>query len=140
MRQQISLENLESEAEVIQNFLDEDLPDGLTDPSSLMEYGNMVAVYVSRTGQMKSDAVFHYHTKKKQEIFETLKDLAYSAGVSTTTQNEIIKSLCAYELSIMEWCDRLNSAASKRLSWCQSELGLIKNDMMASKGINNRQY
>lgn len=127
---------IEEECSDIQSFLDAELPDGPADPSLLIEYGNQIAVYVSRTGALKADATYWYHQRRKDEIFDVLRANLTEVKASATTQNEMVKSLCAEELSLLEWCDRLNSACSKRLSWCQSELGLIKNDLIASRGIN----
>lgn len=127
---------IEEESQTIQDFLDDDLPDGTIAPAKLVEYGNQVAVFVSRTGKMKADAMHHYYTKRKSEIFDMMKGHLDSLQASKTLQNELIKSICADELSLLEWCDRLNSSCSKRLSWCQSEIGLIKNEIIAGRGVN----
>jgi hypothetical protein len=69
MLQVTPLDQLISEAEAIQEFLDEPSPD---DINLIYSRGSELQSYMSRTGKMKSDAKFHYETKKRSTIMEEI--------------------------------------------------------------------
>ena len=103
--------------------------------------GNDLAVYIARTGKLLSDAKYHLNAKKKSEVFDTLRDTASRAGVTSKAVNAIIDSLCKEEQYLVDWCDRLNRTATHQLEWCRTLISKAKAEMaLAPQMYNNPKF
>jgi hypothetical protein len=135
MLQVTPLDQLISEAEAIQEFLDEPSPD---DINLIYSRGSELQSYMSRTGKMKSDAKFHYETKKRSTIMEEIIGLGEALKLPPSTINKLVDSSCATESSVLEWCSRLNATATHQLDYLRSLISMEKEQLRLSGGMNNQ--
>lgn len=129
-----NLDDLNEEATAIQSDLDVTMSE---DADEAQERGNMLAAHISRTGKMLADAKYHLNAKKKADIMDSLRIIAKETPHATTTSvNELIKSLCKEEQYMVDWIERLNRAATHQLEWCRTVISKAKAEM--SIGSFNR--
>lgn len=103
--------------------------------------GNDLAVYINRTGKLWVDAKHHLNSKKKSEVFNTLRDTASRAGATAKAVNAIIDSLCKEEQYLVDWCERLNRTATHQLEWCRTLISKAKAEMaLAPQSYNNPKF
>lgn len=121
-----SRENLLKEAEKIQAFLDITCGD---DPEEIVNRGNDLSVYISRTGKMLADAKAHLDAKKKSAIMEQLRGVGLKLNISATTLNDLIRSTCEDENYLVTWIERLNRTATHQLDWCRTLISKLKEEM-----------
>lgn len=122
-----TLDELNEEATQIQSDLDVTQSE---DANEAQERGNMLAAYISRTGKMLADAKYHLNDKKKSDIMDTLRMVAKDTpNASTTSVNELIKSLCKEEQYLVDWIERLNRTATHQLEWCRTVISKAKAEM-----------
>jgi len=131
MLKQISpLEELNKECEEIQDFLDITVGD---EPQEIIDRGNDLAVYISRTSKMLADAKAHQDAKKKSAIMENLRDVGLKARVPASTLNDLIKASCEDENYLVAWIDRLNRTATHQLDWCRTLISKYKEELKYSQ-------
>lgn len=128
-----TLQDLETEAKEIDAYLNITSSD---DMNEVVERGNNLAVYISRTGKMLADAKWHKDQKLKSSVFQILRDTAKLAGLSVTTINKLIEANCETENYIVNWIDRLNRCATHDLDWCRTLVSKAKEEMRTSSGIS----
>jgi len=122
-----TLSDLNEEAKVIQSDLDVTMSE---DANEAQERGNMLAAHISRTGKMLADAKYHLNDKKKSDIMDSLRMIAKDTpNASTTSVNELIKSLCKEEQYLVDWIERLNRTATHQLEWCRTVISKAKAEM-----------
>ena len=103
--------------------------------------GNDLAVYIARTGKLLADAKYHLNEKKKSEVFDTLRETASRAKATSKAVNAIIDSLCKEEQYLVDWCERLNRAATHQLEWCRTVISKAKAEMtLAPQNYNNPKF
>lgn len=96
----------------------------------IKERGNNLIVYLARSGNLLVDAKLHYRNKLKSEIMTIVKDQARQAKVlSATAINRLIESLCADEIRISEWAERVNRSCTHQIDWCRSVLSTMREEM-----------
>ena len=130
-----TLQALETEAKQVDDYLNITCSDNMDE---VVERGNNLAVYISRTGKMLADAKWHKDQKLKSSIFQTLHDTAKMAGLSVTTINKLIEANCETENYIVNWIERLNRTATHDLDWCRTLVSKAKEEMRTSSGISGR--
>lgn len=123
-------EKLQSEVQEVQDFLDDPMPDNVED---LHVYGNQVASYVSRTGEMVALADEFYNLAIKNSIFDALKENAKAAGISKRLQVTLIDAHCSDYKKVKLHTERLNAACTHRQSWCQSKLRYYSDEVRAAQ-------
>lgn len=128
-------EDLFGEAEAIQEFLEEPTPDEI---EAIVDRGNELLGYISRTGKMKADAKYYLDKKMKSAIMDQVRELA-KTQMPASTLNDLIKANCERENFLFNWCDRLNRTATHQLDWLRSLVSKEKEEMRLSQGFNNRQ-
>ena len=122
-----TLDELNEEATKIQSDLDVTQSE---DANEAQERGNMLAAHISRTGKMLADAKYHLNDKKKSDIMDTLRMVAKDTpNASTTSVNELIKSLCKEEQYLVDWIERLNRTATHQMEWCRTVISKAKAEM-----------
>ncbi len=118
-------EELEKEAQEIFEFMDIPIDD---DMSQATEKGNMLAVYINRTGFMLSEAQYYLNDKLNSEairIISELTDKKYSAKI----QNALIDSVCKQERFLVDKIEQLNKTAKYQLNFCITVISKIKEEM-----------
>jgi len=128
-----SLLDLFTEAKQIGDYLEISCSD---DISEVVDRGNSLAVYISRSGKMLADAKWHKDQKLKSSVFQTLHDTAKMAGLSVTTINKMIEANCEQENYLVNWIERLNRTATHQLDWCRTLVSKAKEEMRTSTGIS----
>lgn len=129
-----SFNDLLSEAEAIQEFLEEPTP---TEIEGIVARGDELLAYIARTGKMKADAKYWKDKKKKSAIMETVREMG-KKSMPASTLNELIEATCEVENMLYEWCDRLNRTATHQLDWLRSLVSKEKEQMRLSGGFNNQ--
>ena len=125
--------DLEKEAIEIDAFLNITSSDEMNE---VVERGNDLAVYISRTGKMLADSKYWKDQKLKSSVFKTLQETAKMAGLSVTTINKLIDANCETENYMVNWIERLNRAATHQLDWLRTLVSKAKEEMRTSSGIS----
>jgi hypothetical protein len=128
---------LKEEAAEIQSFLEIIMSD---DPNEADERGKQLQVYMARTGKMLADARQIYLEKKKGDIMNILRETARNSKATGTAINELVKSVCADEESLVTWIDRLNRSCTHQLDFCRTLMANYRAEMnMNTWGGGGRQ-
>lgn len=114
------------EANEIQKFTDSPIGD---DISEVERRGNRLNSYISRTGKMYADAREILNNAKKGDIIQSLERYVIQGDAPKMAINELVKSLCAKEQALVDWCGRLNSTCVHQLDWCRSLLSKYKEEL-----------
>nr|DAU63934.1 MAG TPA: hypothetical protein [Caudoviricetes sp.] len=128
------IESIAEELAVINSYLNITMSE---DVQEAVQRGNDLAVYMARTGKLWADAKHHLNTKKKLEVFDTLRDTASRAGATAKAVNAIIDSLCKDEQYIVDWCERLNRTATHQLEWCRTLIAKARAEMQSINYMNH---
>lgn len=128
--------DLEKEAIEIDAFLNITSSDEMNE---VVERGNDLAVYISRTGKMLADSKYWKDQKLKSSVFQTLNETAKMAGLSVTTINKLIDANCETENYMVNWIERSNRAATHQLDWLRTLVSKAKEEMRTSSGISGTQ-
>ena len=133
-----SIENIAKELPAIDAFLNITMSEEVEEA---VVRGNDLAVYIARTGKLLADAKYHLNEKKKSEVFDTLRETASRAKATSKAVNAIIVSLCKEEQYLVDWCERLNRAATHQLEWCRTVISKAKAEMtLAPQNYNNPKF
>jgi hypothetical protein len=132
-----SPEQIERELERIDAFLNVSCSEQIEE---VVERGNTLAVHIARSGKLLADAKHHLNGRMRQEVFETLKNAAKQAGATSKAVNAIIDSLCRDERYLVEWCDRVNRAATHQLDWCRTLVSKAKTEMSITPPAYGNNY
>lgn len=122
-----------SEAEEIQDFLDEEYSD---DPESIKERGDKLSVIIARTGNMLADAKYHLNESLKDETMQAITEILLDAKLSAKVQNSLIDSICKNEKLLVDKIEQLNKSAKYAIDWCRSRLSMAKEEMNNTRGWN----
>jgi len=115
-----TLYQLEEEAKSIQDYLDCEIPD---EGAAIVDMGNTINVYMSRTGKMLADAKYHQNKAVKESILHELKE---SINLPASTLNNLVKSSTERESHLVDWIDRMNRVCTHRVDWLRSVLSKLK--------------
>ena len=107
-------EQILRELEVIQACEEETISEEV---SKVIEYGQTLAPYISRSGKLLADAKHHLNTRMKEDTFDALA---------------IVDSLCADERYLVDFAERVNRCGVHRLDWCRTLISKAKEDMRLS--------
>lgn len=120
-----AFEDLIRESNEIYEFMDIPVDDDIVQAT---EKGNMLAVYINRTGRMLADAKWYFNEAMSHEAVKIIKELVgekYSAKV----QNAFIDSVCRDERRLVDDIEQLNKTAKYQLEWCRTVIPKIKEEM-----------
>lgn len=126
------IEELEREIDDIEAYLSEVPPD---EPDLVIERGNELSVYISRTGKMLADAKYHQDKAISESIFY---NLGKNAGCPASMLKQLVESTCRRENYLVNSIERLNRAATHQLDWLRTVISKAKEEMRYSNGINQR--
>ena len=122
-------EQILRELEVIQACEEETISE---DVSKVIEYGQTLAPYISRSGKLLADAKHHLNTRMKEDTFDALAKAAKQGGATAKAINAIVDSLCAEERYLVDFAERVNRCGVHRLDWCRTLISKAKEDMRLS--------
>ena len=122
-------EQILRELEVIQACEEETIPEEV---SKVIEYGQTLAPYISRSGKLLADAKHHLNTRMKEDTFDALRKTAKQGGATAKAINAIVDSLCADERYLVDFAERVNRCGVHRLDWCRTLISKAKEDMRLS--------
>ena len=117
------------EREVIQACEEETISEEV---SKVIEYGQTLAPYISRSGKLLADAKHHLNTRMKEDTFDALRKTAKQGGATAKAINAIVDSLCAEERYLVDFAERVNRCGVHRLDWCRTLISKAKEDMRLS--------
>lgn len=126
------IEELEREIDDIEAYLSEVPPD---EPDLVIERGNELSVYISRTGKMLADAKYHQDKAISESI---VYNLGKNAGCPASMLKQLVESTCRKENYLVNSIERLNKAATHQLDWLRTVISKAKEEMRYSNGINQR--
>ena len=119
-------EQILRELEVIQACEEETISEEV---SKVIEYGQTLAPYISRSGKLLADAKHHLNTRMKEDTFDALAKAAKQGGATAKAINAIVDSLCADERYLVDFAERVNRCGVHRLDWCRTLISKAKEDM-----------
>ena len=122
-------EQILRELEVIQACEEETISEEV---SKVIEYGQTLAPYISRSGKLLADAKHHLNTRMKEDTFDALRKTAKQGGATAKAINAIVDSLCAEERYLVDFAERVNRCGVHRLDWCRTLFSKAKEDMRLS--------
>ena len=122
-------EQILQELEVIQACEEETISEEV---SKVIEYGQTLAPYISRSGKLLADAKHHLNTRMKEDTFDALAKAAKQGGATAKAINAIVDSLCADERYLVDFAERVNRCGVHRLDWCRTLIRKAKEDMRLS--------
>jgi len=122
-------EQILQELEVIQACEEETISEEV---SKVIEYGQTLAPYISRSGKLLADAKHHLNTRMKEDTFDALRKTAKQGGATAKAINAIVDSLCAEERYLVDFAERVNRCGVHRLDWCRTLISKAKEDMRLS--------
>ena len=122
----MDIEGIRNEAQQIQEFLEITMSDN---PQEVIERGNVLQVYMARTGKLLADAKYILNDQKRHETMDIIRDFIIDQKLSAKVQNALIDGLCKEEQYLVDWIDRLNAACTHQLDWCRSVNSKIKEEM-----------
>ena len=122
-------EQILRELEVIQACEEETISEEV---SKVIEYGQTLAPYISRSGKLLADAKHHLNTRMKEDTFDALRKTAEQGGATAKAINAIVDSLCAEERYLVDFAERVNRCGVHRLDWCRTLISKAKEDMRLS--------
>ena len=125
-------EQILRELEVIQACEEETISEEV---SKVIEYGQTLAPYISRSGKLLADAKHHLNTRMKEDTFDALAKAAKQGGATAKAINAIVDSLCAEERYLVDFAERVNRCGVHRLDWCRTLISKAKEDMRLA-GMN----
>ena len=100
--------------------------------SKVIEYGQTLAPYISRSGKLLADAKHHLNTRMKEDTFDALRKTAKQGGATAKAINAIVDSLCAEERYLVDFAERVNRCGVHRLDWCRTLISKATEDMRLS--------
>ena len=122
-------EQILRELEVIQACEEETISEEV---SKVIEYGQTLAPYISRSGKLLADAKHHLNTRMKEDTFDALRKTAKQGGATAKAINAIVDSLCADERYLVDFAERVNRCGVHRLDWCRTLISKAKEEMRLS--------
>ena len=119
-------EQILRELEVIQACEEETISEEV---AKVIEYGQTLAPYISRSGKLLADAKYHLNTRMKEDTFDALAKAAKQGGATAKAINAIVDSLCAEERYLVDFAERVNRCGVHRLDWCRTLISKAKEEM-----------
>lgn len=120
-----TVENLEKEADDVYSFLDIPVEDDIIQAT---EKGNLLAVYINRTGRMLAEAKYHLNEAMNYEAVKIIKEIT-SSKYSAKVQNALVDSVCKRERYLVDRIEQLNKTAKYQINFCITVISKIKEEM-----------
>lgn len=118
---------MKEEVEMIENWLLETRP---SDPQSVIEWGDMVQVYLTRVEQMLAEAKNITRKAKKTEIMQGLIEIMNKTPfITAKAVNALVDSMCSEEQHLVDRLDKMHTNLKAEHEWCRSKLSYYKAEM-----------
>ena len=117
--------DLVSEAKEIYEFMDVPIGDDIAEAT---EKGNLLSVYINRTGHMLAEAKYYLNEAMNSEIVQIIQKMV-SAQYSAKVQNALIDSVCREQRMLVDEIEQLNKTAKYQIEWCRTIISKIKEEM-----------
>lgn len=117
------LENIQNELVQIQDFTDITPSEEITE---IVNRGNDLIVYLSRTSKLLADSKYHKDTKLNSAFIDEIKKIS---GLSPSVANKYVDSLCKDENYLINWCERLNRVVTHQIDWCRTMVSKAKSEL-----------
>lgn len=118
-----SLEEIQRELIEIQDYTDITPSEDLTE---IVNRGNDLIVYLSRTSKLLADAKYHKDDKLNSTFLNEIKKIS---GLAPSVANKYVDSLCKDENYLINWCERLNRVVTHQIDWCRTMVSKAKSEM-----------
>lgn len=120
-----SLEELKDKAEKMQSYLEKKTG---SEPNDLISKAENLSVMIAQSGQCLADAKYFQDSAVNGAIMEALQK-AYEERLSATTINQFVKTAAKEFNYIVNWLDRINSAAVHQLDSVRTQISYRKAEM-----------
>ena len=118
-------EDLKAKAERMQAYLETKIP---SEPQDLIDRVNNLSIMIAQTSSMLADAKYYQDTIVNGAIMEALQK-AYEEKLSASTINKFVTTAAKEHNYLVNWIDRLNSAAVHQLDGLRSVISYKKAEM-----------
>lgn len=127
--------SIHSELVDIQLFLDITCSENIEE---VLERGNMLSAYISRTGKLVADAGYHRDILIQGEVLKAIENQA-KEHLPATAVKMLIESACKEYNHLYKWCERSNRTATHQLDWCRTMVSNAKSEREAFRGFNTQK-
>lgn len=100
------------------------------DIDEAVERGNVLAVYIARSGKLLADAKYHKEKKLRSDVVSEIKQIV---KLPPSVAVKFVDTLVEKENYLMTWADRLNRTCTHQLEWCRTLVSKAKAEMTAFK-------
>lgn len=122
-----TFENLLKEALKIQSYTETVI--NSNEIEEVVQRGNSLIVYISRTGNMLAEANYYLNEKMKSEEMKLIEQMLSNENISTKVQNALVDSLCKDEKYLVNLIERLNRTCTHQMEWCRTLVSKGKEEM-----------
>lgn len=122
-----SKEHIENRLNELQQFLEAqyDSEEG----HLIMDRLGIASAYMAESGKLKADADWHYMAALNSEIMEAIKTIMKEVYLSSTAQNQLVKSLAKNEFRLVTYADRVNRSLTHQIDAMRTQLSYLKEQM-----------
>jgi hypothetical protein len=125
-----TVDQLELELRDIQEVADMDVTDGVNE---LIEQGNELIVYLSRTAKLLGDAKYH---RDHSTVKEILQREEIASALPPSAFNELIKAANFRQQYLVNRYERLNRTITHKIDWIRSLVAKEREEMR----LQNRTF
>lgn len=118
-----SPEQIHQELEEIQLFLEAEYAADV--PGQVQNRFDSLASYMARSGKLKADAEWHYHSLIESSIMDALKK-GYERSLSASTINKFVEAASKNYKYLLTWADRVNRACTHQLEGMRSVISTLR--------------
>lgn len=122
---------IHKELETIQSFLEANYTSD--NPAAVQQRFEDLAIYMARSGKIKSDAEYHYNSLVESSIMEALKK-GYEEKLSASTINKFVESAARSYKFLLTWADRTNRSCTHQLEAMRTIISSLR-----AERFNTRQ-
>ncbi len=122
MINRFTIEQLAAKADKMQKYLE---LEPSSEPNDLVERINNLGILVSQSGKMLADAKYYKDSIVNGAIMEVIQK-CYEEKLSATTINKFVESAAKEQGYLVNWIDRINSAATHQLDGLRSVISYRK--------------
>lgn len=113
------------ELKEMQSIIEVEISDNIDEA---VERGNVLSVYIARSGKLLADAKYHKEKKLRSDIVAELKQIV---KLPPSVATKFVDTLVEKENYLMNWADRLNRTCTHQLEWCRTLVSKAKAEMAA---------
>lgn len=123
-------DSIHKELEEIQLFLESSYAADV--PAQVQARFDSLAVYMARSGKLKSDAEYHYNELVESSIMSALKK-GYEEKLSPSTINKFVEAAARSYKFLLTWSDRVNRSCTHQLDSLRTIMSNIRSERFANR-------